>query len=108
MKKHWYRQALTKGAKPGNNFVRWIRLNGFDREDIWRALAHVPVGALAAWLCGTSPKLGIPFFVGFLVYEVVEDWRIKDRGYKDIFGFLCGYGVVASIIVGAGIWNLSG
>ena len=68
--------------------------------DIRRALLHAPVGVLAAWLCFSLSAIGTPFFIGFLVYEIVEDWRIKDRGYKDILGFLWGFAVTGAVLIG--------
>jgi hypothetical protein len=38
-----------------------------------------------------------------LTYEVVEDWRIRDRGFHDIYGFLIGvgiFGILAFLIRG--------
>ena len=66
--------------------------------DIWRAVLHFPVGCFAAWLIYVLPAIGIVFSISFLAYEVVEDWRIKDRGYKDIFGYLVGIGVMSVVL----------
>ena len=70
-----------------------------SRQDIIRAVLHFPAGCLASWLViFVSPVLGIIFSFGFLTYEIVEDWRIKDRGYKDIFGFLIGFALTSIVI----------
>jgi len=66
--------------------------------DIWRAVIHLPIGGFAAWLISDDPVGGSIFAIGFLVYQVVEDWRIKDKGYKDIFGYLIGFGLVSTIL----------
>ncbi len=51
---------------------------------------HFPVGCFAVLFISFMPIAGAVFSFGFLVYEIAEDWRIKDRGYKDIFGYLVG------------------
>lgn len=61
-------------------------------------LVHFPVGLLAAWLTYMVPTIGLMLAFGFLYYEGLEDWRIKDRGYRDVFGFLLGYGLMGSIL----------
>lgn len=56
-----------------------------------RLLLHLPVGlvnVLALWL---SVPLGLSFTAGFLLYEVDENWEIKDKAYPDVKGWLWGY-----------------
>lgn len=69
-----------------------------SKSDIMRAALHFPAGCFAAWLTSVAPISGVIFSFGFLTYEVVEDWRIRDRGYKDIFGFLVGFAVMFIIL----------
>lgn len=71
-------------------------------SDTKRAALHFPVGVFTAWLGTFTPVVCAVFGLGFLVYEVSEDWRIKDRSYKDIFGFLAGIaaGVVLFYLLG--------
>ena len=64
------------------------------KSDIYRALLHFPVGLLACDFTFQAPVPGAIFSIGFLTYEVIEDWRIKDRSYKDIWGYLVGYALV--------------
>lgn len=59
-------------------------------SDLVRAAIHFPVGVFAAWLATFCPTVCLVFALGFLFYETLEDWRIEDRSYKDIFGFLTG------------------
>lgn len=73
-----------------------------NSSDLKRAALHFPVGMLAIWLTIILPLAGVIFTVGFMFYETLEDWRIADLSYKDMFGFLCGYGVggfIAGILV---------
>lgn len=72
--------------------MKWRR----DRRTI---LVHFPVGLFVAWLMAQSAVFGGFLFAGFMTYEVVEDWRIKDRGFRDIFGFLVGFGLAAALLV---------
>ena len=62
-------------------------------------LVHFPVGLLAGLLTTVNPMMGMVLSFGFLFYEGIEDWRIKDRGYRDVFGFLIGYGLIGAIII---------
>ena len=68
------------------------------RQDMIRALIHLPVGAFAAWLSTGHWVLCLVFSLSFLFYEIIQDWRIKDRSYKDIFGFLIGFGILGAVI----------
>lgn len=62
-------------------------------------LVHFPVGLLAGLLTMVSPVMGVVLSFGFLFYEAIEDWRIKDRGYRDVFGFLIGYSVIGVLVI---------
>ena len=67
--------------------------------DSWKRFAiHLFVGGFAAWLIFKHPLLGVTFWVSFLFYEVVQDWRKKDSGYKDIIGALVLFGIVAGVL----------
>ena len=71
-------------------------------KDFIRGLMHFPVGLFAAWLICVTPLVGVLFAVGFMFYEALEDWRIDDLSYKDMFGFLIGLGAggfIASILM---------
>jgi hypothetical protein len=43
------------------------------------------------------------FAVGFLIYEILNDWRIKDHSYKDVLGYLYGIGAGAVILYLMGV-----
>ena len=57
---------------------------------IKRAALHIPVGILTAILLHGAPVVGVMFAAGFMFYEVLEEWRIKDRSYQDVIGYLVG------------------
>ena len=59
-----------------------------------RALLHFPVGLFAVFLLlRVDLALGVVFAISFLVYEAMEDWRIHDKSYLDIYGYLFGLGI---------------
>lgn len=62
-----------------------------NKSDLSRILIHLPLGILTV-LFGfyISWWLAVIFAVGFLVYELDEDWHISDEAYKDIKGWLWG------------------
>ena len=66
-------------------------------------LVHFPIGLLAGLLTITNPVMGVVLSFGFLFYEALEDWRIKDRGYRDVFGFLIRYGVIGVLVITFGV-----
>lgn len=68
------------------------------KQDIIRAALHFPVGMFTAWLGTINPVVCAVFGAGFLVYEALEDWRIKDLSYKDVFGYLIGIGAGSVIL----------
>jgi len=55
-----------------------------------RLLLHIPVGAVNLVLLQVHPVLAVIFFLGFMIYELNEDWRIKDFAFVDIAGYLWG------------------
>lgn len=61
-------------------------------------LVHFPVGLFSAWLTAKTPPVGLMLSSGFLVYEILEDFRINDKGHEDVYGFLIGYGFGGAIL----------
>lgn len=50
---------------------------------------HLPIGGVIAhMILRVDPTLGVVIAVYFLAYEVMEDWRVKDRSFIDVFGSL--------------------
>jgi hypothetical protein len=64
-----------------------------------RALIHVPVGALNAWFISRDPVLGAIFFICFIVYELAEDWRIRDQAFRDIIGYQIGLAICSTALL---------
>lgn len=62
------------------------------KAKIIRAAIHFPVGMLQGFASTKSWSLALTLCLAFLTYEVIEDWRIRDKSYNDIFGYLLGLG----------------
>ena len=64
-------------------------------------LAHYLWGLLIAIEAHVSPTLAWIMFAGFIVYELDEDWHIRDGAYRDIREMLIGMGIgaVATMMV---------
>lgn len=56
-----------------------------------RAAIHLPVGAVTALM---SPVAAVLLFCGFIIYELNEDYHLKDGAYQDIAGYLVGLAVM--------------
>lgn len=68
-----------------------------SKDEVVRLIMHFPVGLFAAWLTIIMPVPGVLFTLGFYVYEVMNDWRKVDWSYKDVIGFVAGYGTLLAI-----------
>ncbi len=72
-----------------------------------RQVAHIPVGLVTSWLMFLWPLdvaasvlwgarlTAVMLFLGFILYELSEDWRINDWAFRDLEGFAIGLGVGA-------------
>jgi len=71
-----------------------------SRQELARVLMHMPLGILAVvfgyWV---GWWLAVIFTAGFLIYEVDEDWHIRNGAYSDIKGFLWGVGIGGVVMV---------
>jgi len=73
-------------------------MSGPDWQRLW---THFPGGLLGAYLHWVHWSAGVTFNGLFIAYEVVQDWRMGDRGFKDILGHVAGYAtgcVILSIL----------
>lgn len=62
--------------------------------NIYRACLHVPVGWFNGLALDVGPMWASMFFLGFIAYEINEDWGIKDGAYLDIYGWLIGFAIM--------------
>ena len=69
------------------------------KDEQYRFWLHAPVGGVAAWLTFELAALGIMAMVSFLFYEAIQDWRKKDRSYKDVIGAVTFYFVVGAVLL---------
>ena len=65
---------------------------------IFRTLIHLPVGAATVFLFFFSAHMAWIFFISFLIYELNEDFHIKDNAWKDLAGFMWGIVITAGLI----------
>jgi len=75
------------------------------KEKLFRAGIHIPVGLFNVFCLRTGIVYGVLLFAGFFVYELSEDFHLKDKAFLDIFGWLIGFGVG---VVGLFILDLLG
>ena len=63
------------------------------------SLAHVVAGVLTSVASFLNPTLAVLMFVGFIIYELNEDWHLSDESFQDILEYLIGlYGGFTSLI----------
>jgi len=78
-------------------------LFSIDQKDICRVLLHIPVGMFTCFAGYVAWWLAVVFATGFLLYEMNEDWHIKDEAWKDIKGYLWGIVIGSLILFAMGI-----
>lgn len=59
---------------------------------------HLPIGLAIVALAYINSMLALIFALGFLSYEITQEWRQPGKGWYDIAGALWG------IAIGGGIW----
>ena len=65
---------------------------------LWRWFIHIFVGITSGIIFDINVHKGWAFTIGFLlVYELNEDWHIKDGAWKDVCGWLWGFALYAII-----------
>ncbi|MBA7575294.1 hypothetical protein ES708_17115 [subsurface metagenome] len=76
------------------------------KQKAFRALIHMPVGIFNVFCLYVGIVFGILFFTGFFIYELQEDYRLKDGAYLDIFGWLIGFGIAVALLFILKMYNL--
>ncbi|GAI68778.1 unnamed protein product [marine sediment metagenome] len=76
------------------------------KQKVSRALMHVPVGIFNVFCLYVEIVFGILFFTGFFIYELQEDYRLKDGAYLDIYGWLIGFGLGVALLFMLQMFNL--
>ena len=82
--------------------IKEWRQGKWSKSDWKRFWMHLPIGVICALLVYYLPTIGILATVGFMFYEVLEDWKINDLSFKDMLGFLWGFigtGIALSVVL---------
>jgi len=64
-----------------------------SRVELKRVLMHIPVGLVTLVIGFFAWWVGAIFALGFVFYELNEDWHLSDGAWQDIKGFLWGLGI---------------
>jgi hypothetical protein len=78
---------------------KWLgkKLNYLSDKNWWRYLIHMPHGGAAAWLLFSFPLVGLAWLVLIIAYQYLEDWRIEDKSYIDMRGYMIGFALAGII-----------
>lgn len=69
----------------------------------YRNFAHYLVGILTAMSSLVNWVLPVIGCIGFMVYELNEDWHRKDEAYYDVLEFLVGFFIAVTGLI---IWEV--
>ena len=72
-------------------------LNRLNDKNWWRYLIHIPHGMGAAWALFVFPFVGAGWLVLIIAYQYLEDWRIEDKSYIDMRGYMIGFAIISII-----------
>jgi hypothetical protein len=63
-------------------------------------VAHIIAGLIASLATFINPVAGVLATVLFIIYELDEEWHLKDESYKDILEFAVGYyvGIITKLV----------
>lgn len=53
-------------------------------------VSHMSAGILTILGGLVAPIVGVLLFVGFMIYELNEDWHISDQAFRDILEYCIG------------------
>ena len=63
-------------------------------------IAHIVAGLIASLATFINPVAGVLATALFIIYELDEEWHLKDESYKDILEFAVGYyvGIITKLV----------
>jgi len=59
---------------------------------------HIMAGLVTALITMVNSVLAALMFVGFIIYELDEDWHLSDEAFQDIKEYLIGLYIGAIIV----------
>lgn len=71
------------------------------------SLAHYVAGAITAIATTINPIAAIIGFLGFIIYEVDEDWHLNDKAFHDIKEYMIGYFATLTLLLTLTLYRLS-
>jgi len=77
----------------GMSSIKEWRKGNWSKQDWIRFWLHFPVGGFNIFAFYVGVEYGISFCLLFIIYEIWEDFRIKDLAHKDILGYMWGFAV---------------
>lgn len=63
-----------------------------------RIIQHIPVGIFNAFLFLVSPLMAVLLGAGFVCYQVMQFIQIRNKGWRDIAGWLYGLGIGGALL----------
>jgi len=76
----------------------WVILRIMRMRPLWDVV-HFIGGVITGLAATKAPVLGLIMAIVFLVYELNEDWYIKDKAYRDIRAYLVGLFITAILLL---------
>jgi hypothetical protein len=63
-------------------------------------IAHIVAGLIASLATFINPVAGVLATALFIIYELDEEWHIRDESYRDILEFAVGYyvGIITKLV----------
>ena len=83
---------------------KWLRCAFVENTPLQGYLCHIPHGLFVVLSAiFISWAIALAFTIGFIVFEVNQDWHLRDQAHNDLAGFLVGI-VIGSVILLAEKW----
>jgi len=78
--------------------MRIIRKLFIEHSTLQGLVAHTPHGMITVFLTvEVHPFVGLMFGGGFVVYEVMHEWRLRDNSWNDLAGWMLGMAICGII-----------
>jgi len=78
--------------------MRIIRKLFIEQSTLQGLVAHTPHGIVTVFLAiEVHWVIALLFGIGFIVYEVMHEWRLRDNSWNDLAGWLLGMAICGII-----------